>query len=120
MTSEPIRDPHADHLLTPDNAGLVIIDYQPVQVSSVRTIGPDALIDNIVRVAKTAMLYKLPVMSSTVNVTNGRNKPTIQPFPPSMPWDEDFEVYPVVDAVGGTSLEAHETAYAARNRQGRN
>ena len=32
MTSEPIRDPRADHLLTPQNCALVIIDYQPVQI----------------------------------------------------------------------------------------
>jgi hypothetical protein len=36
MTSEPIRDPRADHLLTPQNCALVIIDYQPVQVRSIR------------------------------------------------------------------------------------
>ena len=30
MTSEAIRDPKADHLLTPQNAAFIIIDYQPV------------------------------------------------------------------------------------------
>ena len=35
MTSfATIRDPVADHLLTPQNAALVIIDFQPVQVGS--------------------------------------------------------------------------------------
>ena len=35
MTSyKAIRDPVADHLLTPQNAALVIIDFQPVQVAS--------------------------------------------------------------------------------------
>ena len=29
MTSERVRDPRADHLLTPQNCALVIIDYQP-------------------------------------------------------------------------------------------
>ena len=29
MTSEPVRDPFADHLLTPQNCALIIIDYQP-------------------------------------------------------------------------------------------
>jgi hypothetical protein len=36
MTSAPIRDPLADHLLTPENAALLLIDYQPAQVASVR------------------------------------------------------------------------------------
>ena len=35
MTSEPVGDPFADHLLT-QNCALIIIDYQPVQVSSIR------------------------------------------------------------------------------------
>ena len=29
MTSAPVRDPIADHLLTPQNAALLLIDYQP-------------------------------------------------------------------------------------------
>ncbi|RQT82210.1 hydrolase, partial [Burkholderia cepacia] len=31
MASEPIRDPANDHLLTPQNAAFIVIDYQPVQ-----------------------------------------------------------------------------------------
>jgi superfamily I DNA and/or RNA helicase len=31
MTSAPIRDPLADHLITPQNAALLLIDYQPAQ-----------------------------------------------------------------------------------------
>jgi hypothetical protein len=38
MTSEPVRDPLADHLLTPQNCALIIIDYQPVQVRSIRSM----------------------------------------------------------------------------------
>ena len=38
MTSEPVRDPFADHLLAPQNCALIIIDYQPVQVSSIRSM----------------------------------------------------------------------------------
>ena len=55
MTSAPVRDPLADHLLTPENAAFLLIDYQPAL---------DAL-------------------------------------------REGYEVYPVVDAIGGTSPEAH-------------
>jgi len=29
MTSEPIRDPVSDHLLTLQNSALIVIDYQP-------------------------------------------------------------------------------------------
>jgi hypothetical protein len=34
MISQPIRDPLADHLITPQNAGLVLIDYQPPQFAT--------------------------------------------------------------------------------------
>ena len=32
---EPIRDPVTDHLLTPENCALVLIDYQPEQYRTV-------------------------------------------------------------------------------------
>jgi len=38
MTSAPVRDPLADHLITPQNAALLLIDYQPAQVASVRSM----------------------------------------------------------------------------------
>ena len=50
MSSEPIRDPVTDSLLTPKNAMLVVIDYQPTQVNSIRSMDHQALIDNIVTV----------------------------------------------------------------------
>lgn len=159
MTSfATIRDPRTDHLLTPQNAALVIIDYQPVQVSSIQSMEKRALVENITAVARTAKLYELPTVIATVNVATGRNQPTIhqisEVFPHIQPIDrtsinawedrdfvtavratgrkklvmcalwtevclvhpaldalkERFEVYPVVDAVGGTSLAAHNAA----------
>ena len=158
MASEPARDPASDFLLTPQNAMLVIIDYQPTQVNSIRSMDHQALVDNIVRVARTATTYGLPVVLSTVNVATGVNKPTIQPLAEVLgkvesldrttinAWEDmefrravqatgrrkiimtalwteaclafptldalraSYEVYPVVDAVGGTSVVAHETA----------
>ena len=32
---KPIRDPKTDHLLTPENSALLVIDYQPIQVHSI-------------------------------------------------------------------------------------
>ena len=43
MTSRPMRDQAADHLLTPMNSALIIIDYQPVQVTSVASMDRRAL-----------------------------------------------------------------------------
>ena len=71
MTSEPVRDPLADHLLTPQNCALVIIDYQPAQVRSIRSVDQDVLADRVVHLARSGMLYRLPVVLSTVNVAAG-------------------------------------------------
>jgi nicotinamidase-related amidase len=154
MTSEPIRDPLADTLLTPQNAALVIIDYQPSQMQTVRSMEHDLLLDNIVSVARLGKTYDLPIVLSTVNVANGQG-PTLPElkavladndeidrtainswedvefrqaveatgrkklimaalwtevclaFPTLDALREGFEVFPVVDAVGGTSPEAH-------------
>jgi nicotinamidase-related amidase len=157
MTSPLIsRDPLSDALLTPLNAALVIIDFQPVQVSSIVTMEKRLLIANVVNLAKTAKLYDLPVVLTTVNVATGLNTPTITPITDVLPsvapidrtainaWeDEDFvaavkatgrrklimvalwtevclafpaldalsegfDVFAVVDAVGGTSQLAHQ------------
>jgi nicotinamidase-related amidase len=118
----------------------------------------EKLVSNIVSVTKTARLYGLPIIASTVNVKTGKNKPTIPElkeilgsapefdrttinawedaefnaaikatnrkklimcalwteacltFPTLDAIKEGYEVYPVADAVGGTSPEAHKLA----------
>jgi nicotinamidase-related amidase len=155
MTSQPIRDPERDQLLTPKNSALILIDYQPVQVSSIQSMDQRLMVDNVVRVARIAKTYGLPIILSTVNVKTGINKPTIPELQAALPgietidrttinaWEdvefvaavkatgrkklvlaalwteacltfpaldamkEGFEIHPVVDAVGGTSVEAH-------------
>jgi hypothetical protein len=34
-----MRDPIGDHLLTPQNVALLVIDYQPSQIAAVRAAG---------------------------------------------------------------------------------
>ena len=38
MASLPVRDPVGDHLLTPKNAALAVIDYQPSQIAAVQSM----------------------------------------------------------------------------------
>ncbi len=152
------RDPLKDELLTPQNCALLIIDIQPLQVTSVASMDRRELVTNIVTVAKTARLYGAPIVLSTVNVERVNSPGTIPQLMDVLPgavaldrtfinsWEdtafraaveatgrrklvivalwteacltfptldairEGFEVYPVVDAVGGTSLKAHDTA----------
>lgn len=78
MTSPAtIRDPVEDHMRTQENAALVIIDFQSVQVASIVTMERRQLVANVVSVAGTAKLYGMPIVLSTVNVMTGRNQPTI-------------------------------------------
>lgn len=77
MTSEPIRDPAKDHLLTPRNSAFIIIDYQPVQVNSIASMDRQLLINHIVGAASAAVAFGLPIVHSTVNVKTGLNKPPI-------------------------------------------
>ena len=72
MTSEARRDPLKDHLLTPENCAFIVIDYQPVQVGSIRSMDQKELVFNIVHTAKAAVNYRLPIILSTVNVATGR------------------------------------------------
>jgi nicotinamidase-related amidase len=155
VTSEPIRDPVSDALLTPKNSALVVIDYQPSQVSAVHSMDHELLLRNIVSVARLAKAYQLPIVLSTVNVQANGQPPTLPElrdvladsveldrtqinawedvefraaveatgrkklimtalwtevclaFPTLDALRAGYEVYPVVDAVAGTSVEAH-------------
>ena len=80
MSSFPIRDPKEDHLLTPQNAVLLVVDYQPVQVNSINSMNRKQLIENVRITVQAAKAYKVPVILSTVNVTSGINKDTIAPL----------------------------------------
>jgi nicotinamidase-related amidase len=155
MTSAPIRDPLADHLITPQNAALLLIDYQPAQVASIRSTDHELLVKNAVSTVRTIKAFDVPVVHSTVNVASGQGQPTIPELAGLLQndkpldrttvnsWEdtefleavratgrrkliicalwtevcmafaaldalrERYEVYPVVDAIGGTSVEAH-------------
>lgn len=150
-----IRDQISDHMITPKNSAMVVIDYQPTQIAAVRSMDRDLLLKNIVSTAKLAKLFGVPIVHSTVNVRTGRGQPTLAPlaevlagnppidrtgmnawedpdflnavhatnrrklilcalwteicmaFPALDAMREGYEVYPVVDAIGGTSVEAH-------------
>jgi nicotinamidase-related amidase len=152
------RDPIGDHLLTPQNTALLVIDYQPGQFAAVSSMDRDLLLENIVSTAKIAKLFGLPIVHSTINVTSGLAEPTVpelaellvdnppvdrtsinawedadflaavratgrrklilcalwtemcMAFPALDALREGYEVFPVVDAIGGTSEAAHRAA----------
>ena len=154
MTSRPRRDPLADHLITPENSALAVIDYQPSQIEAVRSMDHELLLENIISTVKVAKVFGVPIIHSTINVANGQG-PTLEglaeeledypaidrtainswedvdflaavratgrhklvlcalwtevcmSFPALDAIRDGYEVYPVIDAIGGTSPEAH-------------
>ncbi|MCS3407572.1 hydrolase [Serratia sp. AKBS12] len=99
MASEPIRDPNSDHLLTPENCAFLLIDYQPVQVSSIRSMPQEELVFNIVHSVKAALNYNVPIVHTAVNIATGKNKPPIQPL---------MDLLPKTPVIDRTSINAWE------------
>ena len=56
----------AKSLLTPENCCLMMIDYQPVPFSTVRSMDPQLLINNAIGVAKTAKAFGVPTILTSV------------------------------------------------------
>ena len=67
----PIRDPKADSLLTPQNAVLALIDYQPEQYAGVASVKHDELLAHVTMLGRVATSFRLPVVLSTVYVKHG-------------------------------------------------
>jgi nicotinamidase-related amidase len=67
----PVRDPARDNLLTPQNAVLAMIDYQPEQYAGVGSIDRAELLANVTLLGRVATAFELPVVLSTVYVRHG-------------------------------------------------
>ena len=67
----PIRDPEQDALLTPQNAVLALIDYQPDQYAGVGSTRHDELLVHVTMLGRVAAAFELPVILSTVYVKHG-------------------------------------------------
>ena len=67
----PIRDPHKDALLTPENAVIAFIDYQPEQYAGVHSMPHDELVANVALLGRVATAFELPVVLSSVYVRHG-------------------------------------------------
>jgi nicotinamidase-related amidase len=60
-----------DALLTPENCVLLLIDHQPFQLSNVNSHDPTLVINNVTALAKTARVYGIPTILTTVNEERG-------------------------------------------------
>lgn len=80
----PIRDPNTDSLLTPQNAVLALIDYQPEQYAGVGSVGHEELLAHVTMLGRVATAFELPVVLSTVYVKHGMsgtNKELLEALP---------------------------------------
>ena len=75
MASTPIRDQLGDHLITPQNSALLVIDYQPSQIDAVRSIDHELLLKNVISTVKVANLFELPIVHSTITSPTGMGPP---------------------------------------------
>jgi nicotinamidase-related amidase len=58
-------------LLTPQNAVLALIDYQPEQYAGVTSVAHGELLAHVTMLGRVATVFKLPVVLSTVYVKHG-------------------------------------------------
>jgi len=76
--STPMRDPAEDPFLSPTNAALVLIDYQPHILMGVRSIDHKDLMNNTIALVKTARHFNIPIIYSHVGVGLKGSKPFLE------------------------------------------
>ena len=98
-------------LLTPDNCVVTLIDHQPQMVFGVNSIDRQTLINNTIGLAKTAKLFKVPMVLSTVETKS---------FSGYL-WPQLVAVYPDQKSIERSSMNAWEDKnyVAAIERTGR-
>jgi nicotinamidase-related amidase len=85
------RASHAglDALLTPDNCVLILIDHQPFQFAGLRSHDTQTIINNVVGLAKSAKVFGVPTLFTTVVEKQGGHliKPLQDVFADQKPID---------------------------------
>jgi nicotinamidase-related amidase len=108
MTQSPVLKTGLDALLTPEESVLVLIDHQAFQFANLHSHEPTMIVNNVVALAKTAEVFKVPTILTTVLEERGGKliKPLQDVFPGQKPIDRTFintwEDSRVVDAVKKT------------------
>lgn len=74
----PVRAANEDPFLSPTNAVLILIDYQPPILMGVNNIDHETLINNTTGLIKTAVIYDLPIIFSHVAVGLNGYDPMIE------------------------------------------
>ncbi len=106
------RNPHVgiEALLTPQNSVLLLIDHQPFQFANLHSHEPTLIVNNVVGLAKTAKVFQVPTILTTVLEERGGLliKDVQDVFPDQKPINRTFinawEDKRVVEAVKKTGV----------------
>jgi nicotinamidase-related amidase len=81
-----------DALLRPEDSILVLIDHQPFQIANLHSHEPTLIINNVIGLAKTAKVYGVPTVLTTVLAERGGHliKGLQDVFPDQKPIDRTF------------------------------
>ena len=81
-----------DALLTAENCALILIDHQPFQFAGLRSHDTQTIINNVVGLAKSAKVFGVPTLLTTVLEKQGGFliKPIQDVFPDQKPIDRTF------------------------------
>ena len=60
-------------LLTPDNCVLILIDHQPFQFGTLGSTNSQTVLNNVIGLAKTAKVFKVPTLLTSVIEDRGGN-----------------------------------------------
>jgi nicotinamidase-related amidase len=92
MNTSPSKKTGLDAMLTPGNCALMLIDHQPFQAAAVKNIDVALMINNAVALSKTAKVFGVPTLLTTVIKDRGGNifKQIQDVFPEQVPIDRTF------------------------------
>lgn len=71
------KDPKTDNLLTGENTVLLVIDWQQDLINVVKNIDQSVMMNNIEAMVKTANLFGVPVIETTIGVKMAGSTPTV-------------------------------------------
>jgi len=83
MTQSPALKSGLNALLTPEESVLVLIDHQAFQFANLHSHEPTMIVNNVVALAKTAKVFNVPTILTTVLEDRGGKliKPLQDVFP---------------------------------------
>ena len=92
MTPTSTKHTGLEALLTPENSVVLLMDHQPFQFAAVNSHEPTMIVNNVVGLAKTAKLFGVPTVLTTVIEERGGYliKGLRDVFPEQKPIDRTF------------------------------